>query len=522
MEKVIENFKRYFNKERKTVFLVTFITSIIVHFQLYSLMITGADNLVNNIYHQADVWEVMLLRFGLYFVQAIKGNIVSPILTTLISSMLLGITVILAEDILEIKNKYFKYIIALLFAVALNVSATLTFFYCSDAYILGMLLATLSVYLVRKYENKKWIILVSSLFLAFAMGMYQTYLSVAMCLAIFTLIIDVLNKKEFKQILKNLVRYLIMGVIGIILYYLISHMVVSLRGLQVANYSGANEIGLNTILNISKLLPEAYKSFFNYYFNDKMIPNTIWGTNIIYTIIFAVILVSIIYIIIKNKVYKKISNIILTLVFVILAPICFGVIEIAAPDVDIHILMACSMIYIFLLFFKILEMLPKTSISKIFKYIIVICSLVIVWIYTWQDNASYLSMKLIQDQAKSTINRIVTQIEELDEYTPEMPVLFIGNMQNNSYLNRHDTEIEAKKIYDRSWGFISEGPIVWWGDLNSWRKLLYEYAGVNMQLVSEGDSKEILETEAYKNMKNYPENGCIKVINGTVVVKLID
>ena len=134
MEKVIENFKRYFNKERKTVFLVTFITSIIVHFQLYSLMITGADNLINNIYHQADVWEVMLLRFGLYFVQAIKGNIVSPVLTTLISSVLLGITVILAEDILEIKNKYFKYIIALLFAVAPNVSATLTFFYCSDAY----------------------------------------------------------------------------------------------------------------------------------------------------------------------------------------------------------------------------------------------------------------------------------------------------------------------------------------------------------------------------------------------------
>ncbi len=522
MEKVIENFKRYFNKERKTVFLVTFITSIIVHFQLYSLMITGADNLINNIYHQADVWEVMLLRFGLYFVQAIKGNIVSPVLTTLISSVLLGITVILAEDILEIKNKYFKYIIALLFAVAPNVSATLTFFYCSDAYILGMLLATLSIYLVRKYENKKWIILVSSLFLAFAMGMYQTYLSVAMCLAIFTLIIDILNKKEFKQILKNLVRYLVMGAIGIVLFYLISRVTVLLRGLQVANYSGANEIGLNTILNINKLLPEAYKSFFNYYFNDKMIPNTIWGTNIIYTIIFAMILVSIIYIIIKNKVYKKISNMILTLVFVILAPICFGVIEIAVPDVDIHILMACSMIYIFLLFFKILEMLPKTSISKFFKYIIVICSLVIVWIYTWQDNASYLSMKLIQDQAESTVNRIVTQIEELDEYTPEMPVLFIGDMQSNSYLFRNNTEIEAKKIYDRTWGFISKGPIVWWGDLNSWRKLLYEYAGVNMELVSEEDSKEVLETEEYKNMKCYPKKDSIKVINGIVVVKLID
>ena len=522
MEKVIENLKKYFNKERKTIFLVTFITSIIVHFQLYSLMITGADNLINNIYHTADVWEVMLLRFGLHFVQAIKGNIVSPVLTTLISSMLLGITVILSEDILEIKNKYFKYIIALLFAVAPNISATLTFFYCSDAYILGMFLATLSIYLVKKYENRKWIIAVSSLLLAFAIGMYQAYLSVAMCLAIFTLIIYALNKKEFKQIIKSLVRYLIMGVIGVILFYIISHVIVSLKGLQVASYSGANEIGLNTILNINKLLPETYKSFFDYYFNDKMIPNTIWGTNIVYTIIFAVILISIIYIIIKNKVYEKISNVILTLVFVILAPICFGVVEIAVPDVDIHILMACSMIYIFLLFFKILEILPKASISKVFKYIIVICSLIIVWIYTWQDNASYIAMKLIQDQAESTINRIVTQIEELDEYTPEMPVLFIGNMQNNSYLDLHNTEIEIKRIYDRTWGFISEGPIIWWGNVTSWEKLLYECEGVNMKLVSEEESKEILETEEYKNMKCYPKKDSIKVINGTVVVKLID
>ncbi len=522
MEKVIQNLKEYFTKERKTVFLVTFITSLIVHFQLYSLMITGADNLINNIYHQADVWEVMLLRFGLYFVQAIKGNIVSPVLTTLISSAILGITVILAEEVVEIKNKYFKYIIALLFAVAPNISATLTFFYCSDAYILGMFLATLSVYLVRKYEHKKWIIAVSGLALAFAIGMYQTYLSVTMCLAIFTLIIDELNKKEFKQILKNLARYLIMGIIGIILFYLISHIIVSLAGLPVASYSGANEIGLNTILNINKLLPEAYQSFLNYFFNDKMIPNTIWGTNIVYTIIFAVILMSTIYIIIKNKVYEKISNIILLSIFVILAPICFGIIEIAVPDADIHILMACSMIYIFLLFFKILELLPKTSISKISNYIIVICSLLIVWIYIWQDNASYLAMKLMQDQAESTINRIVTQIEELDEYTPEMPVLFIGNMQNNSYLDKYNTEIEAKKIYDRSWGFISEGPIVWWGDLNSWRKLIYECEGINMKLVSEGENKEILETEEYKNMQCYPKKDSIKVIKGIVVVKLID
>src|SRR5699024_11177430 len=132
-------------KEDKTIFLITIISSMIIHFQLYALMITGPDTLLNSIYHQADAWEAMLLRFGLDFVQMIKGNIVSPILSTLISSIFLGISVILVTKILNIKNKYIKYVITILFVVAPNISATLTFFYCSDAYLLGFLLAITSI-----------------------------------------------------------------------------------------------------------------------------------------------------------------------------------------------------------------------------------------------------------------------------------------------------------------------------------------------------------------------------------------
>ena len=207
----------YNDKETRNVILITIITSLIVHFQLYALIITGPDTLIDSTYHQADIWEAMLLRFGLDFIQGIKGNIVSPVLVTLISTLLLAITVVLVIKTLDIKNKYLKYITAIVFAVAPNISATLTFFYCSDAYILGMLFATMSVFLVKKFEKSKSIIFLAGMFLAFAMGMYQTYLSVAMVLAVASLIIDILNKKDIKQVLKNALRYIIMGIIGIIL-----------------------------------------------------------------------------------------------------------------------------------------------------------------------------------------------------------------------------------------------------------------------------------------------------------------
>ena len=511
------------NKEKRNLFLITIITSMIVHFQLYALMITGPDTLINSMYHQADVWELMLLRFGLYFMQAIKGNIVSPILSTLISSIFLGITILLVIDIFKIKNKYLKYITALLLVVAPNISATLTFFYCSDAYILGMLLATLSVYIMRKFEEKKWPIFLGGVLLALAMGMYQTYLSVTMVLISGTLLIDTLNNKGIKKIFIDLVRYILMGVIGIGLFYAISHIILIIANLSVSDYSGANSIGITSILsNLLKLLPEAYQSFFNYFFNDKMIPNTIWHTNILYIIIFVIELIATIYLVVKNKVYKKVSNIVLTIILIAIMPICFGIIEIIVPDTDIHILMACSMIFIFPIFFKILELLPKDNFSKVIKYIIVGCSIIVAWNYIWQDNASYIAINSMQNQAINTASRLVTHIEELDEYTPEMPVLLLGGLENNEYLSRENTTIEAKKVFDRSWGFISEKSTIWWGNLDSWRKIFYEYVGANLKLVSEWESTDILESDEFKTMKYYPEKDSIKIINNTVVVRLSD
>ena len=72
----MEKLKSLYSKEKKTIFLVTIITSMIIHFQLYALMITGPDTLINSMYHQADIWEAMLLRCGFDFIKIKNGNIV--------------------------------------------------------------------------------------------------------------------------------------------------------------------------------------------------------------------------------------------------------------------------------------------------------------------------------------------------------------------------------------------------------------------------------------------------------------
>ncbi len=517
-QKDLEDVKFHFNKEKVKIFIITLVVSMIVHFQLYALMITGPDTLINSMYHNPNGWEVMLLRFGLVCVQFLKGNVVSPVFATLISSVFLAITVNLVIDIFDIKNKYFKYLLAIIFAVAPNFSATLTFFYCSDAYMLGMLLATLSIYLLRKYKDKKYMILVSSVLLMFSIAMYQTYLSVALVLCIATVILDILNQKDAKEIFRFLLRSIVMIIIGTVLFYITAHIILAIFGFQASSYGGADSIGLKTIFTIPEHIAESYQSFFNYFFTDKMIPNTIWGTNIFYAIIFASAIIASITVISKNKLWRKIA----VICFIIILPICFGVIEIIATTTDIHVLMACSMIYIFPIFFSILESMKKGTMANVLKLITIICTVSICWIYIWQDNASYISIKAMQNQTILTAERILTRIEELDGYTEDMPVLPLGGFGGNEYLNRKNTDTEARRIFDRSWGFISDTSTIWWGNLDSWRKVLYEYLGANVKLTNERVSKDIFETDEYKTMKYYPDKDSIKIINGTVVVKLSD
>ena len=126
----------------------------------------------------------------------------------------------------------------------------------------------------------------------------------------------------------------------------------------------------------------------------------------------------------------------------------------------------------------------------------------------------------MQNQAEATANRFVMQVELYDGYTPEMPVIITGGLETSQYFNRDNTTLESKKIFDRTWGFISSNPTMWWGNQESWKKMIYEYIGANLNIVNQSDYPEIIESEEYKQMGNYPEEESIKIIDNVLVIKI--
>ena len=416
-------------------------------------------------------------------------------------------------DILKIKSKVFKTIVAIIMAVAPNFSATLMFFYCSDAYMIGMLLAVLAVFVVTKFEKNKFMPLLGGFFISMSMGMYQTYLSVTMVLFAALILIDLCDKEKLKDIMKKGLKYLITGIIGLVLYFIFMNLVLNIRQLDMNSYSGANEISLsNVIVNLPNLIPETYRDFFGYFFDDFILENSIWHTNLFNIWLFGGLLITIGTVVVENKLHKRILLILLMLV---LLPICFCVIELISPQVDIHILMGCSFILFFPILFKFIELIKHVDLSKIIKVVTVICSICIIWIYIWQDNASYIYMGKTNEQLKVCMNRILTQIEEQDGYNKDMPIFIFGNLLSNEYFTKYD-----KDVKDRSWKFISTIPMVWIDNNSSWERFFYEYAGVNIKALTLSDGKELVKTEEFRKMGVFPADDSIKIINNTVVLRL--
>ena len=137
---------------------------------------------------------------------------------------------------------------------------------------IAMLFAVLAVFVVTKYSKNKFMPLLGGLFISLSMGMYQTYLSVTMVLFASLILIDLLNKENLKDVVKNGLKYLLSGVIGLVLYFIFMNLALSMRQLDMNSYSGANEIGLSNIKMSLKDFPTLhtlYDSKYNMYFTNN-------------------------------------------------------------------------------------------------------------------------------------------------------------------------------------------------------------------------------------------------------------
>lgn len=462
--------KSLINKRNLLIILITFIFLFLTHLPLMTKNILSADILLNNGFYNGYSWEISLGRFGLYVIGLLKCFLTIPHIDILISYLIISISLVILFDLFSFRKK--EYIILYILIICLNpiTSATLLFNYCSIGYTLAFLCSILSIYVYYKEENKIKKYLFSLILIVVALSMYQAYLSVIVTTFIIYNIKLLLEKKEnFKLSLK----YILTLLMGALLYFIIMKISLLVFHVNMSNYSGADKIGLQTLLSIPKKIGLSYKLFYEYYFTDKIVKNIYIKNNILNIFLLILLIIGVVFQIFKNNLSPKKK--VLTLLLVLALPIFLNSIIFTINDTKLQLLMSTSYLLIPLL---LITTIPENKM----KYLSIIVIILLLRNNLIQTQATYLSL----ENTFNKYNTVITSAIKENINHQNYKFALIGSTKNETEINK------------LNYGFISDDAI-FWEEYNlkklGFERFCYEYYGLNLTFVSEEDYDKIKQRE---------------------------
>lgn len=509
-KKIKEYFKNnIFTKENKLILIITFIVGLITHFYLYANELLNPDLLISGAVYTATNYEICLGRWGLYFIDLLTCGITNYLLVTIMCLFLCSLTTMLIIKMLKIKNPIIITLISSLIVSSPQFAETLFYPYAADAYILSMLLSTLFVYFVYKKESKITNYIFASICLILSLSLYQSYVAFSATLCVILTILKILEGHDTKSVILQILKAFITGFISCIIYYFITVIILKINNLSFSEYCEASSILKYPFMTYINGIKESYNLTYYYYFNDYITNNISFGRHIINIIIFLLIIYSIVLIVIKNKIYRNITKIILLVMLIITFPIALNIIHIIAPAKALLLIIILQYILIYILSLKLADILNR---NILLKYLIYIFTSILIFTYILSNNASYMYRQEVFNNYYDTTSRMLDRVFENEYYYDGMPILFAGNIENPS--SRLEPYINKSAFSFNMVGY---------NDYRTATDILFfidRYMGKEITTCSYEDYLNIISSDIFKEMDVFPADDSVKIIDGIMVVKI--
>lgn len=502
-------FKRL-NKNDLFAIIIVFILGLINNFTFITTEGIAPDALSPADFNVAGNWEISLGRFGIKFVNMLRFGLVNKLIIILICLIFLSISIIIIIRIFNIKSKILVFLISALISVAPQFTETYMFIYCADAYCLAFLLSTLAIYFLDKSDKNKICYLITCVCTILVCSLYQAYLGVLICGTIILLMKYLLNNMSVKEVVIKCIKYMLTIFIGVVLYYIILKILISVLGISLASYKGANNLGLKTIINLPKTILQTYKDFLNFFFTNKIINNSYYNRIEINMFLFAISFAGMISILFRNKYENKVIRILLLIVLLLTIPIGIGVMNLIASGTTINLVTGPGLIILNILPVLIYKKLSNNSLENIIKYCFIVIISILIFTFVLQNTFTYMARQHTYRNYYTISNDIYSKVVELEDYSSDKKWMF--------------SDVIKFRIRDtnRANGFISNDNETWNNYNGTLQNSNYfeKYLGIKIRTCSKAEYNEIVKTKEFKEMSVYPNKGSIKIINNIIVIKI--
>lgn len=530
---MLEKDKLYSNKN--VAFISTVILGLLIHM----------FGLVNTVHNYDDI-AVMPFGFGSSITSGrwflgilggcyhlLFGSYNLPFVNGVIFLLIMGIAAGMLVSIFKIKSLKLSALVGAIFISFPSSTSILFFKYTAPYYAFAILLAILAAKVIIESKRKAFLSLfLSAVFTALSLGIYQAYLPITVAILVIFLIKKCLDSDEsFYKIFKTGIYYCLGIIAGLLLYKVVldliiyggnaaittfSDLIYSVAGVKVetfslSNYQGIDQMGKITLASLPSLIYTSYSQFVLIPFIDYCDLAQTLLLKVVYILIYVSTLIMIIISLISKK--KKVNQVLMITLLCILYPIAINLIVLMCPNSYIYTLMIHSFVLVpctplFLWESCSFLCIKNLKFIKSFKKSVLVVLMVMVAGYSVLDNVNYSYMYYNTQQAKNYVSSIVTQVRMTEGFDVNKKWFFAGKIKDPLFNGAWDDvpiyggnrkAQEMLNMYSR----------------NSW---ISNYVGYSISWANDKTS-EVKETEEFKNMPCYPNEGSIKVIGDYVVVK---
>lgn len=497
------------------------IVGLLTHFYMLTHKLPNWDDM-NNI--SAAGSGDYLGRWFLKYIHPLGSIYSIPAVHGVLFIICLSLSACIVLEIVQIKSLTGAILVPTIMLTFPSVACTMTFMFMAHTSGIGILMACGSVYVFRKY---RFGFIPAFLLIVCTLGTYQSYISIVITLMLMGMLVDLLKGKNAIDSVKHGVCCAILLLISVGIYMALSHIIYP--ALDQETYGGVGNMGKIAISDMPVLAARCYKRFLEFFLWKPFafMTRTSQIANILTTLLGIILFI---YLIIHCKVYKRVQELVLSLLVAGFVPMAAAFIYFMAPEVDYSMLMLYSYVLIYVLVIALLELCmeqwqggSEQAISKAIRYVIVFITISVVFLSSYTNylvtNKAYLRTEIACERVTNYFNRMIARIESTDGFTEGELVTILGN----TYYKENPSSVEfdvidSENLREMS-GVALENGLLTPGVRDNF---IRTFVGYDVAALSDADKTELMNSAIYKKMPSYPKNGCVQKINGVWVLKMCD
>ena len=428
----------------------------------------------------------------------------------IITILLLAVAAYVIVRTFDIRDLTFCAMWAAVFIAFPSVTAMELYVYTAPYYAVAILMVTLAVYFTKEY---KYGFVAGVILGACAIGIYQAYFPIMIGLFV-SIMIDkaIESEDDLKTLILTGIKYLGTLLMSIGVYFVASKVLLKLAGLELNDYQGIDQMGKINLAELPEMLKYLYSSFIHIVTEDYIGISATGFVRLMILLLGAISGIMLIYVIVKKKdaILKKNKGLLLALL--IIYPISVNGIVLMCYHSYKHTLMVHSLVLIFLMPFLISKHWEKTvgQRGSIVKKGIVVVSALLFLNYSYQANTAYTALYYKNQQANNYWGSVLTQVRMQEGFTTDLKWAFIGEVKDELYWNPWEQDYII--------GGNSNNVL----NAYSTNRMIMQYHGYFLPYASIEEKEKLEQSEEVKAMADYPNDGSIKIIGDTIVIKFSD